>query len=475
MPIRHGVYVSEKQTSVSTPVVAPSGIPFVIGASPIQSAEAPAKVGIPQLCSSYDEFVAAFGYSDDWASYNLCEAAYSHFKLFGCQPIIFVNLLDPATMNGSQAAADIDVVNHRAELPIEAIDDTNLVVKTSGGTGNAYVKDTDYAVFYSGEHCYVELLAGTHYDETALNIAYKKVTPSSVTATVVSQNMDTMELCLSTIGTVPDLILAPGYTESNLVSAVMATKAAGINGLFRAKAIIDIDSSNASGAVRAYTGVSAYKTANNLTDENEILCWPQVKLGSKQFHMSVQLAGLMAQVDSGNECPYESPSNKNFKMDTLVLQDGTVVNQTKAQADTINGVGVVTALNFMASGWVCWGNYTACYPSNTDVKDYFIPVSRMFDWVANTLIQTFWSKLDSPMNRRLIDTILDSSNIWLNGLTGRGFLLGARAEMLEAENPLTDLMQGIIRIHIYMTPPSPAQEIDFVLEYDVNYVESALV
>ncbi|MBR6321262.1 MAG: phage tail protein, partial [Lachnospiraceae bacterium] len=123
----------------------------------------------------------------------------------------------------------------------------------------------------------------------------------------------------------------------------------------------------------------------------------------------------------------------------------------------------------------CWGNYTACYPSNTDVKDYFIPVSRMFDWVANTLIQTFWSKLDSPMNRRLIDTILDSSNIWLNGLTGRGFLLGARAEMLEAENPLTDLMQGIIRIHIYMTPPSPAQEIDFVLEYDVNYVESALV
>jgi phage tail sheath protein FI len=57
---------------------------------------------------------------------------------------------------------------------------------------------------------------------------------------------------------------------------------------------------------------------------------------------------------------------------------------------------------------------------------------------------------------------------------GSEYLLGARAEMLDSENPLTDLMDGIIRIHIYMTPPAPAQEIDFTLEYDTAYVESAL-
>ena len=36
-------------------------------------------------------------------------------------------------------------------------------------------------------------------------------------------------------------------------------------------------------------------------------------------------------------------------------------------------------------------------------------------------------------------------------------------EMLESENPLTSLMAGKIKLHVYMTPPSPAQEIDFVL------------
>jgi phage tail sheath protein FI len=78
------------------------------------------------------------------------------------------------------------------------------------------------------------------------------------------------------------------------------------------------------------------------------------------------------------------------------------------------------------------------------------------------------------MNRRLIDTVIDSSNIWLNGLIGSGYVLGARAEFKESENPLDNLMAGIMKVHLYMTPPSPAQEIDFVLEYDANYVTSAL-
>lgn len=73
------------------------------------------------------------------------------------------------------------------------------------------------------------------------------------------------------------------------------------------------------------------------------------------------------------------------------------------------------------------------------------------------------------MRRRLVDNIVDSVNIWLNGLVGAGQLLGGRVEVRESENPVTDLMAGIIRSHVFITPPSPAQEIDFTLEYDVEY------
>ncbi|MDR1158357.1 MAG: phage tail protein [Oscillospiraceae bacterium] len=470
----HGVFVSEQATSLGTPVTAASGIPFVVGVAPIQSAESPAAPGTPVLCNGFDEALEKLGYSDDWANYTLCEFMHSHFSLYGMGPIIFCNLLAPATMKSSVAAANVSVTSHQAKLPITAINDATLVVKASGGAGSAYVKGTDYSTYYSGEFLVVELVSGSaHYAEASLNIAYTQVTPASVNAAAVAAGLESIEKCLSIFGVVPDLICAPGFSDAPAVAAVMAVKAAGINGMFRAKALIDI-SSAASGGATSYTAAMVLKGTNNFIDENEIVCWPMLKLGERTYHMSTQLAGLITKVDAGNEgCPYESPSNKNFQCDSLVLASGETLSQTKAQADALNAAGIVTALNFV-NGWACWGNYTGCYPANNDVKDYLIPVARMFDWVGNTCIRTFWNKLDRPMNRRLVDTIVDATNIWLNGLVGGGYLLGARVEFREDENPLSDLMAGIIRLHIYMTPPSPAQEVDFVIEYDASYVAAAL-
>jgi hypothetical protein len=462
-----GVHVYEQATAVSTPAVAQVGIPFVVGTAPVHTAENPAKANVPVLVTSWKEAVQKLGYSEDWKTYTLCEFMYSHFQLYGCQPVIFCNVLDITKAKSDAAAKDYAVTNHKAVLPFEL---TNPVVKSGESTLAA---DEDYTVFYDDGACIVELLSsGIAYGAETLNIAGTSITPDTISSTDIVEGLGVIDSCMSMAGLVPDLICAPGYSHISTVAAIMATKAAGINGLFRAKAIIDVDC-GVSG-VTEYSDLTSWKNNNNIVDENQILCWPMVKMGDHIFHMSTQLAGLMASVDAGNAgVPYESPSNKNYKMDGCCLADGAEVNLTFEQANMISGYGIVTALNFMGMGWTCRNNYTACYPANTDVKDYFIPVSRMFDWVANTVIRTFWHKLDKPMTRRLIDNVLDTCNIWLNGLVGSGYLLGARAEILGDENPTTDLMAGIIRVHIYMTPPSPMQQCDFTLEYDANYVAAA--
>lgn len=471
MAYKHGVYVDEQATAVSTPVVAASGIPFVVGLAPVHAAAVPAKANTPVLCTSWAEAVEKLGYSEDWKTYTLCEFMYSHFQLFGCQPVIFCNALDVGAAKRTAEAKEYEVTDHKAALPFGMLADG---IKVSS-EGNELAKDEDYAVLYTDSACVVELLSsGTAYDAVSVTVEGETVSSDTVTTTDIIAALGEVDACMNAVGVIPDLLCAPGYSHIPTVAAIMATKAAGINGLFRGKALVDIDCG--ADAVRQYSDLPAAKSGSNLVDENQVLCWPMVKMGDKCFHMSTQLAGLMAQVDSSNGgCPYESPSNKTYKMDGCCLEDETEVNLTFEQANMVNSYGVVTALNFLTFGWVCWGNYTACYPSNTDVKDYFIPVSRMFDWVANTLVRTFWSKLDKPMNRRLIDTILDTCNIWLGGLVGAGYLLGARAVLLDSENPDTSLMAGIIHIHIYMTPPSPAQEIDFTLEYDASYVSSALL
>ncbi len=479
-----GVHIFEQATSVQTPKVASVGIPFVVGTAPVQSAAKPAKSNMPVLATSWDEAVEKLGFSYDWETYSLCEFMYSHFQLFGAQPVIFCNILNLSTMKRDVEAADYSVADHKITVPVDAIGDTIKVSVTEDveGTPTARVleADVDYSILYERDDtdtyvCIVELLEdGSAYDAATVNVAYSAADPTTATVADVVDGVAQVDACLTAVGVVPDLIAAPGWSHNTVVAAVMATKAAAINGLFKGKAVIDADSS--AEGVTEYSQLSGYKNKNNFVDPDQILCWPMVQLGDYRFHLSTQLCGLMATVDAGNRgIPYESPSNKNLKMDACVLADGTEVNLTWDQVNLIAGSwGVVTAVNFLDSGWVAKGNYTACYPGNTDVKDQFIPVSRMFDFIGNTLIRTFWSKLDKPMTPALRDSMLQTCNIWLGGLCGSGYLYGARAEMLASENPLTSLLDGIITLHVYNAPPVPAQEIDFILEYDVSYMETAL-
>ena len=80
--------------------------------------------------------------------------------------------------------------------------------------------------------------------------------------------------------------------------------------------------------------------------------------------------------------------------------------------------------------------------------------------------------MDNAINKRLIQTIVDSENIRLNGLTARGVILGGRVEFLEDENPTTSLLDGIITFHTYLTPPLPAREIENTIEYDPDYFQT---
>ena len=141
------------------------------------------------------------------------------------------------------------------------------------------------------------------------------------------------------------------------------------------------------------------------------------------------------------------------------------------EAAYLNGQGIITGLNF-TGGLVAWGNRTTAYPGLTDVKDTFIPVRRMFNFIGNTLVLTAWQMTDAPLRRRLIESVCDTFNVWLNGLTARGYILGGRVEFLYNDNPVADLMDGISRFRVFVTPPSPAKELNFILEYDPVYVST---
>ena len=253
----------------------------------------------------------------------------------------------------------------------------------------------------------------------------------------------------------------------------MAAKAPSINGLFKGKAVVDIDTDATNGA-DSYSEALEWKNENGYTDENMIVCWPLAKVGDYIFDMSVIACGVMGSVDSANgDCPYESPSNKGISITGLCDKAGNEINLSIQQADVVSyTAGIVTALNF--NGWVLWGNYTGCWPASSDVSDYFICTNRMMDFVCNTFVNTYWSHLDRPLTRVRIDAIVNSFNSWLNGLTHEGKLYGGQIEYVAAANPTANLIAGKFRLDTRMASPVPAQEINMYVEFDVEYLTSAL-
>lgn len=470
--ITHGVQTGKKTTSVSTPNVAASGIIFAVGTAPVQ--QTGGKINEVVMVNTYEEAVTVFGYSDDWKKYGLSEVIYTAFQLYQTAPLFLVNVLDPAK-HKTEKTGKFTVADNQIKLPLEAIaDSVEITGKTAG---------TDFEAFYDDTNCVVEFLADTTGE---ISVTYNAVDPSQVTkadiiggysvSTHKSTGLELIDSVFPKYTEAPDIILCPNWSHDSEVAAVMSAKGENINALFEAMAILDVDTAEKTGATY-YTEVPAWKKSKNFMKANELVCFPKLKLGDRLFNYSSQLAGLMAKTDNteelGNGTPCESASNKTLQADSMALSDGTEVVMDLQQANYLNDNGVITGLNFYG-GFVSWGNYTACYPANTDPVDYFYCISRMFKWVAKTVTLSYWAYTDRKLTRRLIDAILQGVNDWLNSLTADEVIIGGRVELREEENTLTALMAGKAKFHIYITPPSPLQKMEFVLEYDVSYLSNLL-
>ena len=97
----HGAY-GQIQTA-GTKVAARARNAFVyVGTAPVHLVAGGAdNVNKPVLVSSIAEAKRLFGYSDDFASYTLCEAMKAHLENKGVGPLVLINVLDPKTHKAS--------------------------------------------------------------------------------------------------------------------------------------------------------------------------------------------------------------------------------------------------------------------------------------------------------------------------------------------------------------------------------------
>ncbi|MBQ9565357.1 MAG: phage tail sheath family protein, partial [Synergistaceae bacterium] len=473
MAYQHGVKVFEWPTKLVAPRAVDTALPIYVGTAPLHLSETglsdtAKKVHYPILANTYEEAVTKLGYSDDWQKYSLCEAVYAHFALFAYSPIILVNVLDPEVHKTAVAQRSIPITAKQAILGKDVILDSVIVKATA--EGDALVAGTDYSLGWdSDDNAVLNVLTGGALDSASEVFVSNdildpsKVTPSDIiggynTAKKRYEGLEIIHQCFMKFGKVPSLISCPGWSHLPEVAAIMTAKTHDISGLFPSLAVTDLPCDN---TLDDYTEVSEWKRLHSYTDKYQVACWPKGKLGDKVFHLSTLFCCLCAAVDAEyNDLPYASPSNHLSKMEAAVTDTGKELLLDLNQANMLNGAGVVTLFNW-ESGWQLWGVETACYPSNTDPKDRFINIRRFYNWYTVKFILTWFQKVDAPINRRLLETIVDTENIQLNAYVAVGALVGENnhIEFPAEENPTTSLIDGVLQAHTHLTVPPPARYI----------------
>lgn len=480
MALRHGVYTNEIPTAIIPPSCLADGVPVFIGTAPIQQVDGGLKnVNRAILCSNYADAVAQLGYHENWGKYTLCEAIYAAFALYGIGPVVFINVLDPAEHMRKLNDTEIAIAEGKADLP-DGIIVSTLKVK-SAEDATEYSANADYVTSYAddGTLRLIVMEGGKLDGARKVKIDADVLDPEQATKADIIGGIDindgkrkgaeVISEVFLRYTKIPGSIGAPGWADDSEVGAILAAKGYGLNGVFKAQMVaVDISAATC----KKYSDVPAAKKALNFVDPLQTVVWPLARLGSKVFHGSTVAILRKALTDFNNDgVPYESPSNMAAKMDAAVLADGKEVWLDQTDANYINENGVCTFLNFF-TGWVFWGNRTACYPGVTDPKDTFICLRSMMSWWGNREVTTYWQKVDRAMNKRLLTTILNSMKVDINGLVASGALLGGECVIYGDENPTTSLIDGKIAFHVKLGFETPAEEIKFNNEYDTSYIEA---
>ena len=473
MGLFHGVKTSEQATKIFGIASVDSALPVIIGTAPLNNGGVLGNVNKPVLVNSYTEAIMQFGSSKNFSDYTISEFIDSHFALFNVGPAVFINVLDPEKHKTKKTKFTETLVEDRVIITEGGVLGESLKV-ADGATSLELIEEIDYIfTFIDDVPTVIVLKAGV----TSIELEYEYLDPSKVTSNDIIGGIDSVTKkkrgieCINEVfpkyRMVPGILAAPKFTQDPVVAAVLSAKGESINTVFKAFVIVDLPSD------LYYSDLPEYKNLNNLVQRNQFLAYPKLKNGDNIYNGSTQLAGVIAKTDEETGgVPSQSPSNRNVRATSAVMENGEELLLGLDEANYLNSQGITTFLNFVG-GWKAWGNRTACYPENsTDVKDMWISVRRMFIYVSNTVILTTWQKVDSKVTKILLDMIQETINGWLSSLVTDGHLLGGKCVFLEEENPDINLIDGKIKFHLYMTPPTPAEEIEFVQEFDLDNLKN---
>lgn len=455
MPYKHGTY-GEFAQSIGGTATQSGTVAVYVGVAPVNLVRGYADadvVNAPVLLSDINAVRRLMGYSSDWASFGLCEAFKVHFDnaAGNAGPIVAINVLNPAThKKASQTTQQVTFANGRATITSSTIvlDSLALADKVEG---------TDYTVDYdfTAGQVILESIAAVpitgNVQATFDEVDTTKITATEiiggVTAAGVYSGLGAVSLVYQELNVIPNLIAAPGWSDTPAVYNAMITAGTKINGHWDAFVLADLALEDSGTPIDTIEEAIEWAEDNGYNSERSKTYWPQF-LGTdgNVYHGSTLAAWRMQLVDASHDgVPMETPSNKSVPIAKQYF-GATSTNRgfDQSRANDLNAAGISTAV-YWGGQWVLWGGHTAAYKYGAvaDNRVVFDNSIRMMMYITNSFQQEWALTIDQPMTLSLADTIRNREQEKADALVAVGALIGTPTVLfLESENTTADMVEG---------------------------------
>jgi phage tail sheath protein FI len=469
---KHGAYGEINAVGARVSDESQSAIVY-IGTAPVHTVEDGAKnVNVPVLINNIAEARRYLGYSDDWASYTLCEAMHVHFEIKGVGPVVMINVLDPATHKKAQKVTTT-LTPVDGKLTIAAAEDAildSVVIKTTGDEPTTKVKGTDYSIVYNIDTKAIvatELTSGA-LGTAALSVEYNQIDASAVTSSDVIGTTDGLGLNTGTYvmkdvyqktGYIPSFMVAPGFSSIPTIHAAMYANSVKINTHWDAYMFVDLPITNGDTPITMDTA-KTFKNANGYTRANETVYFPIVEgTDGKKYHLSTLAAAnfqeLLLEQDG---IPYRSASNTDcLIIENLYLGEayrGRIIDDSIVN-EKLNKNGIASAA-FVGGRWAIWGAHSASYtfPSAADSVNVAETNLMMLYYISNDFQARRMLDVDQPLTPNDIQTIVAEERARLDGLMSIGAIIYYDVALDASLQARADILNGdyLFDFNITTTP-----------------------
>lgn len=423
-------------------------------------------VNKPVVVHNIAEAKAAFGYSDDWAKYTLCEAFHHFFETMGIGPLVVVNVLDPTVHKaGSQTTVSLTPVNNTVVIA----DAEDIVLDSITVTVNETVKTkgTDYTVSYNSSKKQITITGITNLGTSPISISYDTVTPANVTDTTIIGSSDglgtntgifAVKNVYPMTGLIPSYLMAPGWSSVPTVHAALIGNSRKINGHWDAWVFSDLPLLDGATPITMNTAAS-FKSANGYNKENETVYFPMAEgTDGKKYHLSTIAAANFLELLADNDgIPYHSASNTDAPIiKKLYLGTGSEnkIFDDEIINEKLNKNGIASAA-FVGGRWAIWGAHAADYTQETADNINAAETNRMMlFYVSNDFQARRPRDVDKPMTSGDLASMVAEEQARLDALKAMGALIYGVASLDATAIENSDVYSGdfIFEFRVTTTP-----------------------